>query len=437
MILGPGGSNPNNQLRWDNGTQALFVGTGNNMPVVTPTIGNTNVYHILSARYDGSTMTTYRDGNAVSTNSFVTTGPWTLNQIGAWFSSYFMVGDLAEIIVYPAALSDADLSTTTAYLNGKYFIAQIKAGNYHTCALTGSGGVKCWGGNAEGQLGNGSNTDSWEAGDVNGLKSGVASIGLGAYHTCAVTNSGGVQCWGDNGNGQLGIGSQLSQTNPTRLSTLTSGVSAIAGGEFFTCALTMAGGVKCWGDNTFGQLGDGTTSPRYTPYDVPTFPSGVKAIATGYNSTCVLTSSSGVKCWGYNVNGELGRGTKSTQEFAPADVKGLTSGVTGISAGLGQACALLSGGGVLCWGKGNPTPVPVSGVNPGVTAIAQGPFPTCVLTSSGGVQCWGDNSHGEIGDGSTTYRPNATGVVGLSAAATAIGVGAYHSCAIVIGGAQC
>ncbi|KYG02836.1 hypothetical protein BE21_54215 [Sorangium cellulosum] len=120
MILGPGNSTPNNQLRWENGGQALFVGIGNSMPVVTSTIGNTRVYHALSARYDGSTMAVYRDGRLASSHSFTTTGPWILLQIGAWFSSYFMEGDLAEILVYERALSDGARGAVNGYLRSTY-----------------------------------------------------------------------------------------------------------------------------------------------------------------------------------------------------------------------------------------------------------------------------------------------------------------------------
>ncbi|WP_437927783.1 LamG-like jellyroll fold domain-containing protein [Sorangium sp. So ce291] len=120
MILGPGNSSPNNQLRWENGTQALFVGIGNSMPVITSTIGNTRVYHALSARYNGSTMSVYRDGSLASSHNFTTTGPWVLLQIGAWFSHYFMEGDLAEILVYESALSEGDRGAVNSYLRGKY-----------------------------------------------------------------------------------------------------------------------------------------------------------------------------------------------------------------------------------------------------------------------------------------------------------------------------
>lgn len=120
MILGPGGNAPNNQIRWENGSQALFVGTGNNLPVITSNVGNTRAYHTLSATYDGSTMNVYYNGAAMSSNNFTTTGPFTLAQIGAWYSTYFMNGDVAEILMYDHALSGADLSAATAYLRSKY-----------------------------------------------------------------------------------------------------------------------------------------------------------------------------------------------------------------------------------------------------------------------------------------------------------------------------
>jgi hypothetical protein len=120
MILGPGGNEPNNQLRWESGSQALFVGTGNELPVVTSSIGDTRVYHALSAGYDGSSMTVYRDGNASSSTAFSTTGPWTLASVGSWYSSYFLVGDLAEVLIYDRALSEPERATTDAYLRDKY-----------------------------------------------------------------------------------------------------------------------------------------------------------------------------------------------------------------------------------------------------------------------------------------------------------------------------
>lgn len=122
MILGPGGNAPNNQLRWENGSQALFVGTGNNLPIITASVGNTRVYHALSASYDGSTMTTYRDGALMNSSSFTTTGPWTLASVGSWYSTYFMTGDLAEILIYDRALTSSERAAVNTYLRTKYFL---------------------------------------------------------------------------------------------------------------------------------------------------------------------------------------------------------------------------------------------------------------------------------------------------------------------------
>ena len=120
MILGPGGNNPNNQLRWENGSSILTVGTGNGMPATTTTIGNTRTHHVLGLRYNGSTMEVYRNGAWMGNRSFTTTGPWVLSQIGAWYSSYFMQGEVAEILIYNSALSNTDFNNATNYLRNKY-----------------------------------------------------------------------------------------------------------------------------------------------------------------------------------------------------------------------------------------------------------------------------------------------------------------------------
>ncbi len=120
LLLGPAGSSPNNQLRFENGSQVLFVGTGNGLPVVTPTLGNTRVYHSLSAQYDGSALRVYRDGNLVSSHSFTMTGPWSLLQIGAWYSEHFLVGDIAEIVAYDRPLTDIERDSVNSYLRQKY-----------------------------------------------------------------------------------------------------------------------------------------------------------------------------------------------------------------------------------------------------------------------------------------------------------------------------
>src|SRR4029077_13419513 len=126
--------------------------------------------------------------------------------------------------------------------------------------------------------------------------------------------------------GQLGDGTTADKTTPVAVSGLSSGVTAISAGGYHTCARTSAGAVKCWGQNVYGQLGDGTTAGKTTPVEVSGLSSGVTAISTRFAHTCALTSARALKCWGDNESGQLGDGT-TTNKTMPVEVSGLSSGV--------------------------------------------------------------------------------------------------------------
>jgi len=153
----------------------------------------------------------------------------------------------------------------------------VEAGFYHTCALTAGGGVQCWGDNPYGQLGDGTTTDSSVPVAVSGLGNGVVAVPAGRFHTCALTTGGGVQCWGQNFVGQLGDGTTTDSSIPVAVSGLGSGVTAIAAGGSHSCALTTGGGVQCWGDNSYGQLGDAYSDAVDTPGAVVGFGGGGSA----------------------------------------------------------------------------------------------------------------------------------------------------------------
>ncbi len=320
-------------------------------------------------------------------------------------------------------------------------VSAISAGSSHTCALTSLAGVKCWGYNSSGQLGTGNTADSLVPVDVSGLTSGVSDVSAYGFQTCVLTTGGGVKCWGWNLYGQLGTGNTVDSLVPVDVSGLSSGVSALATTGYYACALTSLGGVKCWGYNRYGQLGNGNTADSKVPVEVSGLASGVIAIAAKGSNTCALTSTGAVKCWGYNANGQLGNGTRVDSKV-PVDVSGLTSNVAAVSAGEGHSCALMNSGAIKCWGKnsygelGNNVsqnfyvPGVVSGLTAGMAGISAGDYHTCALTSSGAVKCWGYNYLGILGNGTTADTNVPADVSGLSSGVVAISTTSEHACAL-------
>ncbi|PKO19145.1 MAG: hypothetical protein CVU39_00920 [Chloroflexi bacterium HGW-Chloroflexi-10] len=323
-------------------------------------------------------------------------------------------------------------------------IMTISAGGESTCALSASGGVTCWGLNDAGQLGDGTTTNQLMPVAVSGLSSGVKAISAGDYHICALTTGGGVKCWGDNQYGQLGNGTANNSSTPVNVSGLSSGVIAISAGTSHSCALTSDGGVKCWGWNEGGQLGIGTLTNSSIPATVSGLGSGVMAIASGLGHSCALNRNGEVKCWGYNEYGQLGNNS-TADSLIPVSVSGLR-GVSGISAANLHTCALTNSGAVYCWGlndvgelgNGSTTnasqPVMVSGLSSGITAISAGGFQTCSLTQNAGVNCWGDNTYGQVGDGTNTHRSTPVTVSSLSSGVSVVSAGNMHTCALKTNG---
>jgi alpha-tubulin suppressor-like RCC1 family protein len=377
----------------------------------------------------------------------------------------------------------------------------ISAGYYHTCALLGDGTAQCWGRNSSGQLGNDSMTPSptpvavcAEGPDApctagnNNILTGAVAISAGGYHTCAVLSDGSAMCWGYNTYGQVGDGTSGSNrltpvavcaegaTQPCTAgnsNVLTSAV-AITAGRWHTCALLDDGTAKCWGWNSGGQVGDGTSGTnRLTPVAVFGLAYALApAITAGFRHTCIVLGDGTARCWGDNTYGQLGDGT-TTERHTPVPVcaegatapctaaNNILTGAVAISAGYEHTCALLSDGTTFCWGHNNhgqlgddfaelvsATPVAVSGLSDAV-AIASGDYHTCALLSDGTAMCWGDNYYGQLGDGTTSRRDTPVAVCasgsgpGCSGGAAlggvvAISAGSYHTCALLSDGtARC
>ena len=180
--------------------------------------------------------------------------------------------------------------------------------------------MKCWGDNYYGQLGDFSNFDRTYPVLVQGgeLKN-VVAVSTQFNHSCAVLQSGALKCWGRNAEGQLGDGTKSNKNSPTNVYQLTSGIKAAAAGYEHTCALFDNGSMKCWGNNGYGQLGDGTEIDRIIPGESETLATGVVAIASGGSHSCAMMSYGWVKCWGSNWYGQLGDGSTSSSKF-PVDV---------------------------------------------------------------------------------------------------------------------
>jgi alpha-tubulin suppressor-like RCC1 family protein len=318
----------------------------------------------------------------------------------------------------------------------------VSAGVMQNCAIRQTGDVVCWGTDEFVLLAEPERPIRVRPVVVPGLTA-VTELATG-LHVCARTADE-VWCWGENRFGQIGDGTMTYRPDPVRVVGLSEPVAQIAGTTFFTCALLSTGAVRCWGQNTYGQLGDGTTTDRSSPVAVPGL-ADVRAIATGGSHACALTEPGQVWCWGSNSNGQLGDGSTGNRP-SPVHVSSL-SDVTAISLGTSHTCALLATGVVRCWGNntsgalGDGTtvernrPATVIGASD-VTAIGAGSQHTCALLSDGTARCWGANSQGQLGDGTTTTR-TAPALVPALSDIVQISAGWQHTCArLSTGSVQC
>jgi len=252
---------------------------------------------------------------------------------------------------------------------------------------------------------------------IAGLESGVTEISTGDYHTCALTSAGQVFCWGSNEFGQLattggGVYSPSLVPMPPAI--------AVSAGTLHTCAVSSDKETFCWGH----QTGAGSIDELPTP--VPTRVSGLdegaRVIAATHNRTCVVTTTGAGKCWGSNSGGILGNGT-TTDSAVPVQILGLESGLAGITVSPGNTCTVSELGAAKCWGNNpygelgtwNPnwkdTPSDVSGLDHGVVEISVRGHHVCTVTDTAHVMCWGSNESGQLGTGEPGNAPVPVTVV--------------------------
>jgi alpha-tubulin suppressor-like RCC1 family protein len=379
-------------------------------------------------------------------------------------------------------------------------MAHIDLGGEFSCAQFVTNAVRCWGRNDSGQLGYG---DVQSRGDSAGEIAALPDINLGVgrtaraisagyEHACALLDNGSVKCWGKNLYGQLGVGSDDNRGDgPTEMGLLpavslgtnrtATAISAGIGDETpTTCAILDGGSVKCWGDNSTGQLGIGSevaakgTATADMGEALPAVNLGdgltASAIAVGGEHVCVIVGAGQVKCWGSNAYGQLGYDDVLSRGMSPSHMGGnlqsvnLGSGRTAvaISAGYLHTCALLDNGSAKCWGDnssgelgtgdgidygGLPGGSPTEGEtrsmtqNPGVVApagrtfvaISSGYAGNCAVLDNGTMSCWGDGISGRFADANSTPHfvsvPSTPFPLGAGLTATAVAVGDDHSCA--------
>ena len=230
---------------------------------------------------------------------------------------------------------------------------QLSSGDWHTCAILDDASLKCWGRNTHGQLGDGTNSDSSAPVSVNLPGEKFLAVSAGSNHTCAISDSWSLKCWGANQNGQLGTGTTISSNSPSTV-TLGGSVVAVSAGGAHTCVIldgSGSGDVKCWGDNAFGQLGDGTVNQQNDASIVAASVSGAISIDVGRRHTCIVSSSGSLHCWGGNGEGQVGDGSASTQITSPTEIAlGQNHGVVSVTSGESYTCVVASNDLPKCWG---------------------------------------------------------------------------------------
>ena len=337
-------------------------------------------------------------------------------------------------------------------------VKDISVGLTHSCVVVSTGEVKCWGQNNYGQLGIGNTTNigtgPMQMGDYLASVAGlppVKKVSAGQYYTCALTIDGLVYCWGEGTFGKLGQ-ENLSQQVLPQLVDIGAGVKAIDISAKYnhTCVITSAGDVKCWGVNTSGQLGIGSTAAvgdgageMGSGLQSVNLDPAYKAIkvSVGGSSTCALLSNRTIKCWGYYAHlgqsmssGTVGT-TSSTEVNSLTPINFGTDHAIDIQSGVDFHCALFANGKIKCWGANDKgqlgvgvsnanlygtlsTPLPASYVNLGsqlATKIIAGEKSMCAILDNGLTKCWGENTSGIIGQGTTiTNFPDPTTVINLN-----------------------
>jgi alpha-tubulin suppressor-like RCC1 family protein len=329
----------------------------------------------------------------------------------------------------------------------------VAAGQDQTCGIRADGTLWCWGGGFSGELGIGSRDGRYTPSQVTSpAPGGWTSVTAGQYFTCATRIGGTLWCWGNNGYGELGIGSLTEQDLPQQVTTpAAGGWASVTAGFFHTCATRTDGTLWCWGYNSHGQLGLGNLTTQDLPQQVTTpAPEGWASASATSAGTCAVRTGGTLWCWGANNFGQLGLGSQTNQARPRQVTTPAADGWASVAAESMRTCALRTGGTLWCWGDnsegelglGNQTSqdLPQQVTSPaaaGWAGVSGGFGSICATRTGGTLWCWGDNGYGELGIAShVTHLDLPRQVVSPAAAGWAsVAAGGWHACAIRTGGA--
>ena len=308
-------------------------------------------------------------------------------------------------------------------LPGLINVSSIDSAAGYSCVINGDGTVSCWGLDGHGELGDAASGQSASRPDpqpVMGL-AGVVQLSTGEGHACALDFNGVVYCWGANARGQLGDGTNVDRSVPVKVSGLAAAAKEVSAAETHTCARLASGQVQCWGGNEYGQLGDGMLGEdATTPQPVGGVTDAVELVSGSYH-TCVVRKGRNVTCWGRNNRGQLGDG--STVDRAYPVATAALNDVRDLALGEVHSCSRSENGAVACWGGNDfgqigdgsmtdrPAPVAVPGVH--ADELRAGNYHNCARRNLDAVQCWGRNDNAQLGDGTTINRAVPTVTLGL------------------------
>ncbi len=390
-----------------------FLGDADITYTIADTQGHTASAHAIVSVKALQSLSARQD----STCAVTSTGT-----VKCWGGNDF--GQLGNTVTNNCTGTDAKCEAkpvTVANLNDA---KQVAVGYNHACAITGTGSVKCWGDNSRGQIGDGTTTARAQATAVIGLSAKVTQLALTYQSSCALLETGAVQCWGGNSQGELGVGqtAKITQSSTPQNTVLLNNISLkrLVSGRQHLCGITNSDTLVCWGWNDFGQLGLNNTTAQLIPVVVSAAGTGIQQVAAGYGHTCVARANETL-CWGDNSKGQLGDGTVVASSMNPVTPVVLSlANVSELALGKEHSCATNTTNETFCWGSrqvgqtaqavdaSNNTPMLVAGLT-AKHSMSAGDFHSCSMGDGGTVKCWGNNDLGQLGDDSVaTVKASAS-----------------------------